>query len=120
MATRSLSELLSKFVCASAVYFCVNSPGSLSVVPGVLSITDTDGHDIASATKFVSPFTYLMSVVNSAIKVNCLDCRSDGRSLTDDITKVNGLWSVFTKKLRPSKLCLKCLIVAYTAKSAQS
>ena len=84
------------------------------------SITDTDGRDSASETKFVSPFTYLMSVVNSAIKANSLVCRSDGRSVIDDITKVKGLWSVFTKNLRPSKLCLKCLIVAYTAKSSRS
>ena len=47
---------------------------------------DTDGRDKASATKFVSPFTYLMSVVNSAIEANCLLCRSDGRSVTDVIT----------------------------------
>ena len=83
-------------------------------------MTDTDGRDSASATKFVSPFMYLMFVVNSAMKANCLDCRSDGRSVTDDITKDKGLWSVFTKKLRPSKLCRKCLIVAYTAKSSRS
>ena len=54
--------------------------------------------DKASATKFVSPFTYLISVVNSAIKAIRLVCCSDGRSMTDDITKVKGLWSVFTKK----------------------
>ena len=83
-------------------------------------MTDTDGRDSASVTKFVSPFTYLISVVNSAMKANCLDCRSDGRSVTDDITKVKVLWSVFTKNLRPSRLCLKCLIVAYTAKSSRS
>ena len=83
-------------------------------------MTDTDGRDSASVTKFVSLFTYLISVVNSAMKANCLDCRSDGRSVTDDITKVKGLWSVFTKKLRPSRLCLKCLIEAYTAKSSRS
>ena len=47
---------------------------------------DTDGRDKASVTKFVSPFTYLMSIVNSAIKANCLVCRSDGRSVTDVIT----------------------------------
>ena len=64
----------------------------------VLSMKDTVGHDKASATKFVSPFTSLMSVVNSAIKANCFVCRSDGRSVTDDITRVEGLWSVFTKK----------------------
>ena len=64
----------------------------------VLSMEDTLGCDKASATKFVSPFTYLISVVNSAIKANCLVCRSDGRSVTDDITKVKGLWLVFTKK----------------------
>ena len=29
---------------------------------------------------------YLISVVNSAIKANCLVCHSDGRSVTDDIT----------------------------------
>ena len=52
---------------------------------------DKDGCDKASATKFVSPFTYVMSVVNSAIKANCLVCRSDGRSVTDVITKVKGL-----------------------------
>ena len=63
-------------------------------------MTHTDGRDSASATKFVSPFTYLISVVNLAMKANCLDCRSDGRSVTDDITKVKGLWSVFMKKLR--------------------
>ena len=57
----------------------------------VVSMKDTVGGDKASATKFVSPFTYLMSVVNSAIKANCLVCRSDGRSVTDDITKVKGL-----------------------------
>ena len=81
---------------------------------------DTDGRDIASATKFVSPFTYLMSVVSSAIKSNCLVCRSGGRSVTDVITKVKGLWFVLTKKLQPSKLCLKCLLVAYAAKSSRS
>ena len=59
---------------------------------------DTDSRDKTSATKFVSPFTYLMSVVNSAKKANCLVCRSDGRSVTDVITKVKGLWSVFAKK----------------------
>ena len=64
----------------------------------VLSMKDMVGHDKASAKKFVSPFTYLMSVANSAIKAICLVCRSDGRSVTDDITKVKGLWSVFTKK----------------------
>ena len=64
----------------------------------VLSTKDMVGRDKASATKFVSPFTYLITVVNSAIKANCLVCRSDGRSVTDDITKVKGLWSVFTKK----------------------
>ena len=64
----------------------------------VLSMKDTVGRDKASTTKFVSPFTYLISVVNSAIKANCLVCRSDGRLVTDDITKVKGLWSVFTKK----------------------
>ena len=57
----------------------------------VLSMKDTVGRDKGLATKFVSPFTYLMAVVNSAIKANCLVCRSDGRSVTDDITKVNGL-----------------------------
>ena len=79
-----------------------------------------DGRDRASTTKLVSPFTYLISVVNLAIKAKCLVCRSDGRSVTDVITKVKGLLSIFTKKLRPSKLCLKCLIVAYTAKSSRS
>ena len=64
----------------------------------VLSMKDTVGRDKASATKFVSPFTYLLFVVNSAIKANCLVWRSDGRSVTDDITKVKGLWSVFRKK----------------------
>ena len=54
----------------------------------VLSMKDTVSRDKASATKFVSPFTYLISVVNSGIKANCLVCRSDGRSVTDDITKV--------------------------------
>ena len=54
-------------------------------------MTDTDGCDSASATKFVSPLTYLISVVNSAMKANCLDCRSDGHSVTDDNTKVKGL-----------------------------
>ena len=58
---------------------------------------DTDGHAKASATKFVSPITYLMSIVNSAIKANCLVCRSDGRSVIDVIKKVKGLWSLFTK-----------------------
>ena len=57
----------------------------------VLYMKDTIGRDKASATKFVSPFTYLMSVVNSAIKANCLVCRSDGRSVTADITNVKGL-----------------------------
>ena len=57
----------------------------------VLSMKDTVGRDKALATKFVSPFTYLMSVVNSAIKANRFVCRSDGRSVTDDITKVEGL-----------------------------
>ena len=46
-------------------------------------MADTDGRDRASSTKFVSPFTYLKSVVNSAIKTKCLVCRSDGRSVTD-------------------------------------
>ena len=64
----------------------------------VLSMKDTVGRDKASAKKFVSPFTYLMAVVNSAIKANCLVCRGDERSVTDVITKVKGLWSVFTKK----------------------
>ena len=41
-------------------------------------MADTDGRDRASATKFVSPSTYLISVVNSAIKAKCLVCRSDG------------------------------------------
>ena len=57
----------------------------------VLSMKDTVGDGKASATKFVSPFTYLISVVNSAIKANCLVCRSDVRSVTDDITKGKGL-----------------------------
>ena len=57
----------------------------------LLSMKDTVGHNKASATKFVSPFTNLMSVVNSAIKANCLVCRCAGRSVTDDITKVKGL-----------------------------
>ena len=57
----------------------------------VLSIKDTVGRDKASATKVVSPFTYLMFVLNSAIKANCFVCRSDGRSVTDDITKIKGL-----------------------------
>ena len=57
----------------------------------VLSMKDTVGRDKASATKFVSSFTYLMSVVNSVIKADCLVCRRDGRSVTDDITKVKGL-----------------------------
>ena len=52
---------------------------------------DTDGRDKASATKFVSPLTYLMSVVKSAIKANCLVCRSDGRSVTYVNMKVKGL-----------------------------
>ena len=52
---------------------------------------DTDGRDKASATKFVSPFTNLMSVVNWTIKANCLVCRSDRRSVTDVIAKVKGL-----------------------------
>ena len=50
----------------------------------VLSMKDTVGRDKASATKFVSPFTYHISVVNSAIKANCFVWRSDGRSVTDD------------------------------------
>ena len=54
----------------------------------VLSMKDTVSRDKASVTKFVSPFTYLMSVVNLAIKANCLVYRSDGRSVTDIITKV--------------------------------
>ena len=57
----------------------------------VLSMKDTVGRDKASVTKFVSPFIYLMSVVNWALKANCLVCCSDGRSVTDDITKVKGL-----------------------------
>ena len=63
----------------------------------VSSMKVTVGRDKASATKFVSPFTYLISVVNSAIKAYCLVCRSDGHSETDDNAKVEGLWSVFTK-----------------------
>ena len=51
-------------------------------------MTDTDRRDSASATKFVSSLTYLISVVNLAMKANCHDCRSDGRSVTDDITKL--------------------------------
>ena len=54
-------------------------------------MADTDGRKRASATKFVSPFTYLISVVNSAIKAKCLVCRSDGRSVTNVIALVNGL-----------------------------
>ena len=34
-------------------------------------MADTDGRDRASATKFVSLFTYLISVVNSAMKAKC-------------------------------------------------
>ena len=49
-------------------------------------MTDTDGRDRASATKFVSPFTYLISVVNSAMEAKSLAWRSDGRSVTDVIT----------------------------------
>ena len=64
----------------------------------VLSMKDTVDRDKELATKFVSPFTYLISVENSSIKANCLVCHSDGLSVTDDITKVKGLWSVFTKK----------------------
>ena len=56
----------------------------------VLSMKDTVGRHKASATRFVSPFTYLMSVVNLANKANCLVCCSDERSVTDDITKVKG------------------------------
>ena len=93
---------------------------TLSFIAGPLSITDSDGRDSASATKFVSPLTYLMSVVNSAMKDKCRVWRRDARSVTDDITNVKGLWSVFTKKLRPSRLCLKCFMVAYTAKSSRS
>ena len=40
MATRSLSEQLSKSVCASTLYLCENSPGSLSVVPETISAAD--------------------------------------------------------------------------------
>ena len=57
----------------------------------VLFMKDTVGGDKASATKFVSPFTNLMSAVSSAIKTNCLVCRRDGRLGTDVITKVKGL-----------------------------
>ena len=49
-------------------------------------MADTDGRNRASATKFVPPFTYLIYVVNSAIKAKCLVCRSDGRLVTDVIT----------------------------------
>ena len=40
-------------------------------------MADTDGCERMSATKFVSPFTYLISAVNSAIKAKCLVCRGD-------------------------------------------
>ena len=40
---------------------------------------------------FLSPFTYLISVVNSAMKAKCHVCRRDAHSVTDDITNVNGL-----------------------------
>ena len=40
---------------------------SLYLIAEALPIADTDGREKASATKFVSPFTYLISVVNSAI-----------------------------------------------------
>ena len=56
------------------------------LIAEALSISDTDGRDRASAMKFVSPFTYLIYVVNSAIKAKCLVCRNDGRSVTDVIT----------------------------------
>ena len=79
-------------------------------------MNDTDGRNRASATKFVSPLTYLISVVSSAIKANCFVCRSDGRSVTDVITKVKGLWSVFTKKL----LSMYCCKTTPTAKSLAS
>ena len=49
-------------------------------------MADMDGRDRASARKFVPPSTYLISVVNSAIKAKCLVCRIDGRSVTDVIT----------------------------------
>ena len=49
-------------------------------------MADKDGRNRASATKFDSPFTYLISVVNSAIKAKCVVCCSDGRSVTDVIT----------------------------------
>ena len=48
----------------------------------VLSMKDTVGREKASATRFVSPFTYLISVVNWLV------CRSDWHSVTDDITKL--------------------------------
>ena len=35
------------------------------------------------STPLHSPFTYLISVVNLAIKANCLVCRSEGRSVTE-------------------------------------
>ena len=55
-------------------------------------MADTDGRNRASATKFVSPqFTYLISVVNSAIKAKCLVWRNDGPSVNDVITYVKGL-----------------------------
>ena len=69
----------------------------------VLSMKDTVGRDKASDTKFVSSFTYLIiCVVSSAIKANCLVCRSDRCSVTDDITKVKGLWLVFKNNGLPN------------------
>ena len=45
---------------------------SLKFIAASYSITETVGYDNASATKFVSPFTNRISVVNSAMKAKCL------------------------------------------------
>jgi hypothetical protein len=61
------------------------------------------GLESVSATVLAAPAMWQMSLVYSATYASCLHCRTVQGSETRAMAWVNGLWSVYTTNLWPSR-----------------
>ena len=64
-------------------------------------MADTDGRDRASATKFVAPFTYMISVVNQSVQFYCAIYRVSHLEdlCTWFLAKFNEIFAVFSENV---------------------
>ncbi len=78
------------------------------------------GRERASVTTFAGPVRYLRSEVNSAMAARWCCCLAEQGSETCVSAVTNGLQSVQSWKIHPSRMCLECLMVGTAARSSRS